>query len=217
VTAPLGIFGGTFDPVHFAHLRLAEEAAETLALARVRWVPSGNPGHRRTPRTPAGHRVAMIRHAIAGNPRFELDDADAHSPAPLFTIDTLQRLRSELGSAIPFVFVIGADQLHALGTWRRWRELFLLTHFAVANRAGVTPPSPDALPGDVGEEVARRRGDAAALAASPAGRVVSFAMTPLAISASAIRERLAAGASVRYLIPPEVLAYIEANALYAGS
>jgi nicotinate-nucleotide adenylyltransferase len=93
----------------------------------------------------------------------------------------------------------------------------LLAHFAVASRAGVSLPTADALPAEVADEVTKRSGDAAGLAAAPAGRIVSFAMTPLAISSSAIRARLTAGGSVRYLIPGEVLAYIEANALYAGA
>jgi nicotinate-nucleotide adenylyltransferase len=216
VTRPIGIYGGTFDPVHFAHLRLAEEAADALGLERVRWVPSGNPGHRSVPRTPAAHRVEMVRRAIAGNPRFELDAADAQSSEPLFSIDTLARLRRELGPERPLVFLVGADQLLALDTWRRWQELFLLAHFAVASRAGIAI-APDTLPPAVAAELARRTGDPGSLAAAPAGRFVTFAMTPLAISASAIRAQLAAGRSVRYLLPAEVLTYIEANALYAGA
>lgn len=216
MSGPVGVYGGTFDPVHLAHLRLAEEAAEALGLEAVRWVPSGHPGHRGRPRTPAAHRVEMVRRAIAGNPRFVLDTQDAAAREPLFTIDTLARLRGELGATAPLVFLIGADQLVALATWRRWRELFLLAHFAVASRPGI-PLSPDALPPVVADEVARRAGDAASLAGAPAGRIVTFAMTPLAISASVIRAALAAGRSVRYLLPAEVLAYIEANALYAGA
>jgi nicotinate-nucleotide adenylyltransferase len=216
VRRPIGVYGGTFDPVHYAHLRLAEEAADALGLEHVRWVPSGNPGHRTRPRTPAAHRVEMVRRAIVGNPRFELDVADAQSCEPLFSIDTLERLRAELGHDRPLVFLVGADQLLALDTWRRWRELFLLAHFAVASRAGVAI-APETLPPAVAEEVARRAGEPASLAASPAGRIVDFSMTPLQISASAVRTALATGRSVRYLLPAEVLAYIEANALYAGA
>ncbi|MCX7893276.1 MAG: nicotinate-nucleotide adenylyltransferase [Burkholderiales bacterium] len=210
---PLGIMGGTFDPVHLAHLRLAEEAADALGLARVRWVPSGNPGHRAAPRTPASHRLAMVRMAIADNARFELDAAEAVSETPGFTIDTLARLRAELGPARPIVFVIGTDQLAALHTWRRWREVLELAHFAVGERAGYRLAAESLAP-EVAAELARRAGGADALAGSAAGRIATFPMTALAISASDIRRRLAAGRSVRYLLPREVLAYIEANALY---
>lgn len=210
---PLGIMGGTFDPVHYAHLRLAEEAAEALGLERVRWIPSGNPGHRTTPRTAGKHRLAMVRVAIADNPRFELDSAEAETETPGFTIDTLARLRSELGPTRSLVFLIGTDHLLALHTWKRWRELLDLAHFAVGTRAGYAF-SIEALAPEVAAEFARREAGPEGLAAAPAGRIASFAMTPLAISASDIRRRLAARRSVRYLLPREVLAYIEANTLY---
>jgi nicotinate-nucleotide adenylyltransferase len=205
--------GGTFDPVHYAHLRLAEEAAEHLGLARVRWIPSGSPGHRAVPATPGAHRREMVRLAIRDNARFELDDAEAESATPGFTIDTLKRVRTELGADVPLVFIIGADQLHAFHTWRAWRELFALAHFAVAERPGFAVTR-DALLAEVGAEYGARAGSPAALAASPAGRVVAFPMTQLGISASEVRRRLASGRSARYLLPPEVLAYIRASGLY---
>jgi nicotinate-nucleotide adenylyltransferase len=210
---PLGLLGGTFDPVHYAHLRLAEEAAEALDLERVRWIPSGSPGHRAAPRTPGKHRLEMVRLATAGNPRFEVDAAEAETATPGFTIDTLARLRAELGAARPLVFLIGTDQLLALHTWRRWREVLDLTHFAVGARAGF-PAVSEKLAPEVAAELARRETGPEGLAAKPAGRIATFAMTPLAISASEIRRRLAAGRSARYLLPREVLAYIEANTLY---
>jgi nicotinate-nucleotide adenylyltransferase len=210
---PLGILGGTFDPVHCAHLRLAEEAAEALALERVRWIPSGTPGHRAAPQTPGTHRLEMVRLAIVGNPRFEVDAAEAESATPGFTLDTLGRLRAEIGPSRPLVFLIGADQLLALHTWKRWRDLFDLAHFAVGARPGYSL-STEALAPEVAAEVRQREAGADGLAAAPAGRIATFAMTPLAISASDIRGRLASGRSVRYLLPREVLAYIEANTLY---
>ena len=209
----LGLLGGTFDPVHYAHLRLADEAAEHLGLARVRWIPSGSPGHRATPRTAGRHRLEMVRIAVRADPRFEVDAAEAQGAAPTFTIDTLKRLRAELGPDVPLVFLIGADQLHAFHTWRAWRELFALAHFAVGQRPGFALER-DALPAEVGAEYAQRAGSPATLSAAPAGHIVTFPMTALGISASELRRRLASGRSVRYLLPPEVLAYIRANGLY---
>jgi nicotinate-nucleotide adenylyltransferase len=211
--APIGLMGGTFDPVHYAHLRLAEEAADHLALARVRWIPSGTPGHRAAPRTPGAHRLAMVRAAIAGNLRFELDDAEALADAPGFTIDTLKRLRRVLGDDVPLVFIMGADQLHAFHTWRAWRELLDLAHFAVGERPGFALAR-EALDPAVAAEWSQRRGGAERLRAAPAGAMVAFPLTQLAISASDIRRRLAAGESARYLLPPEVLAYIASHDLY---
>ncbi len=212
--APLGLMGGTFDPVHYGHLRLAEEAAEQLGLGAVRWIPSGIPGHRGAPQTPAAHRLEMVRLAARDNPRFAVDDAEALGAAPQFTINTLQRLRAELGAALPLVVIIGADQLQRLDTWRAWRELVDLAHFAVAERPGYSL-APGALPAAVAAEWQRRSAPLAALHAAPGGRMSTFSSTALAISASDIRRRLAAGASVRYLLPPEVLAYIRTHRLYS--
>jgi len=206
--------GGTFDPVHLGHLRLAEEAADGLGLERVRWIPSGRPGHRAAPGTPAHHRLEMVRLAVRDNPRFAVDDAEALGGTAQFTIDTLRRLRAELGAKVPLVLLIGADQLHKLDTWRDWRELFERAHFAIGARPGY-PLAPDSLPPAVAEAWRSRAGDAASLRTAPAGRIVTFPMTLLAISGSDIRRRLAAEASVRYLLPPEVLAYIRQQGLYS--
>lgn len=206
--------GGTFDPVHLGHLRLAEEARDELGLERVRWIPSGTPGHRAAPGTPAHHRLEMVKLAVRDNPHFAVDDAEALGGAAQFTIDTLRRLRAELGGERPLVLIIGADQLHKLDTWRDWRELFDRAHFAIGARPGYAL-APENLPAAVAEEWRRRAGDAAALARAPAGRIVAFPMTLLGIAASDIRRRLAAGASARYLLPPEVLAYIRTHRLYS--
>jgi nicotinate-nucleotide adenylyltransferase len=156
----------------------------------------------------------MVRLAVRDNPRFAVDDAEALGGAAQFTIDTLRRLRTELGGERPLVLIIGADQLHKLDTWRDWRELFARAHFAVGARPGYAL-APESLPAAVAEEWRRRAGDAAALRTAPAGRIVTFPMTLLGISASDIRRRLAAGASARYLLPPEVLAYIRTHRLYS--
>lgn len=211
---PLGVFGGTFDPVHLGHLRLAEEAAETLALACVRWLPAGQPPHREGPRVAAADRLAMVRLATADNPRFEVDAAEVHADQPSYTVLTLQRLRRELGPARPLVLLLGTDAFSALPTWHRWSELLQLAHIGVAHRAGAPPHVDDLPPELVREFVQRHSDDPAVLRATPAGRVVVFAMTPLDISATRIRDLLAARRSPRYLVPPVVLDYIEANGLY---
>jgi nicotinate-nucleotide adenylyltransferase len=156
----------------------------------------------------------MVKLAVRDNPHFAVDDAEALGGAAQFTIDTLRRLRAELGGERPLVLIIGADQLHKLDTWRDWRELFDRAHFAIGARPGYAL-APENLPAAVAEEWRRRAADAAALARAPAGRIVTFPMTLLGISASDIRRRLAAGASARYLLPPEVLAYIRTHRLYS--
>jgi nicotinate-nucleotide adenylyltransferase len=206
---PIGLMGGTFDPPHYAHLRLAEEAREALGLSTVRWIPSGRPGHRGAPATSAAHRLAMVKLAIGGHPGFTLDEAEAHAAAPTFTIDTFRRLRIELGDAVPLVMIIGMDSLLTLPTWRESERLLDLAHFAVGARPGYDAA---AIPAHL---AARMRGPEA-LAAAPGGTIVRFDTTLLAISASSIRATIARGGSVRYLLPREVLDYIGSRGLYGA-
>jgi nicotinate-nucleotide adenylyltransferase len=209
----LGIMGGTFDPVHFGHLRLAMEALETLGLDAVRWVPSGYPGHRDTPTTIPMHRVEMVRLAIAGEPRFTLDVAETRTSEPTFTINTLKRLRAELGTDRPLVMILGMDSFLTLPTWRAWTELFHLTHFAVGERPGFELSTQTMVSG-LALEYARRSATPDAARAAASGAIVTFPMTLLDISATELRERFARGASARYLLPESVLAYIGAHRLY---
>ncbi len=219
---PWGIFGGTFDPVHFGHLRLAEEAAEQLDLAGVRWIPAGQPTHRETlkkqPAVNAEQRLEMVHLAIAGNPRFALDPAEARAAQPSYTVPTLERLRAsteaECGGSRPLVLLLGADAFAGLPCWHRWTALFDLAHIAVAHRPGF-PLEVERLPAALADIYRQRCSDSsAALSVAPAGRIVSFAMTPLAISATQIRALCAAQRSARYLLPDAILAYIRQHHLY---
>ena len=135
-TAPIGIIGGTFDPVHYGHLRLAEELGETLKLGEVRLVPSGTPPHRSAPQVAAEHRLAMVRLAAAGNPGFRVDEREMRRAGPGDTFDTLTELRSEAGVSRPLVLLLGADAFLEFATWHRWHEIFKLAHIAVAHRPG---------------------------------------------------------------------------------
>ena len=210
---PLGLLGGTFDPIHFGHLRLAEEAREALDLAAVHWIPAGQPPHRQAPCVAAAHRLEMVRRALAGNPDFTVDDAETRSAAPSYTVTTLERLRAAAGSR-PLVLLMGADAFLGLAAWHRWRDLFTLAHIGVATRPGFEL-SAEEMPVELAEACAQRLGrNPGALREAPAGRVVAFAMTPLAISASLLRARLAAGQSMRYLLPDPVREYIDQHYLY---
>lgn len=209
--APLGLFGGTFDPIHGGHLRLAEEAREALALDGVRFVPAGVPPHRDTPASSGEHRLEMVRRAIAGNPAFTCDDGEIRAAGPSYTVLTLERLRAELPER-PLVLLLGADAFVGLPDWHRWREILELAHIAVANRPGhAIEGTPAAL---APEFRARRSNDPSVLRTTPAGRIVQFEMTPLAISATTIRELVRAGRSPRYLLPDSVVDYISAHSLY---
>lgn len=214
---PLGLFGGTFDPVHYGHLRLAEEAIAHLGLTGVRWIPAGHPPHRGTPQVTAEQRLAMVLRSTAENPRFSVDPAEVEASAPSYTVHTLTRLRSELGAQRPLVLLVGADAFAGLASWHRWRDLFALAHIAVSHRPGF-PVETASLPHELATEFGdRRTTDAAVLAAAPAGQIVTFAMTQLAISATQIRKLLANGLSARYLLPDAVLDYIQDHSLYRNS
>lgn len=215
-TAPVGILGGTFDPIHFGHLRLAQEAAEALRLAEVRFVPSGTPPHRPAPETPAQHRVRMAELACEDNALFRVDDRELRRGGPAYTVDTLTELRRELGKARPLCLLVGADAFLDLATWHRWHELFSLAHIAIAHRPGFPPESWDArMPQPLAREFqARLLHQPLNVHLTPAGGIVTQSIAALDISATYIRTRLAQGASPRYLLPDAVLDYIETNRLY---
>ena len=217
-TAPIGIFGGTFDPVHFGHLRLAQEIGELLRLAEVRFIPSGTPPHRAEPRLAPQQRLEMVRLAIADNPLFKADDREVRRGSPAYTIDTLSELRREADGTRPLCVLLGADAFLELATWHRWRELFGLAHLVVAHRPGFPPESwPARMPQALAREYeARLLKQPLAVHLSPAGGIATQAIAALDISASLIRDSLARGASPRYLLPDPVLDYIQANRLYLG-
>ena len=159
----------------------------------------------------------MVGCATAGNPLFSVDPAEVLATEPSYTVHTLERLRRELGATQPLVLLVGADAFAGLATWHRWRDLFSLAHIAVSHRPGF-PVETASLPHELATEFADRRMlDVAALKAGPAGCIVTFAMTQLAISATQIRKLLANRMSARYLLPDEVLDYIQTHSLYRNA
>jgi len=212
---PIGIFGGTFDPIHYGHLRMAEELADSLALDIVRFIPAGQPPHRASPRTEAKHRLEMTRLAIAGNPRFLLDEREVREPRASFTFDTLTSLRQELGADQPLWLLMGTDAFLGLPTWKEWRQLFSLAHIAVAHRPGYKLTQSDMLPDPLRRELEQRRCDTPP--AAPSGSIFLKPVTALDISATAIRQHLSSGTSARYLLPDPVLDHIQQHHLYTAS
>ncbi len=196
---PLAILGGTFDPVHLGHLSVAWEASELLD-AEVRLVPARVPPHRSPPHASAVERVALLQAALGGQDRLRLDTRELERDGPSYSVDTLAQLRAE-EPLRPLVMLAGADAFREFAGWERWRDIFRLAHIAILSRPGCSR----VLPGQLEREVAPRRvQDAGVLKQEPAGRVIELAVTPLTISASHVRELLAAGRDPHYLLPPGI-------------
>jgi len=184
--AAVAILGGTFDPVHNTHLAMARAALDALAPARILWVPTGSPGYRGSPVASAAHRLAMLRLALAAEPRYAIDERELAPGASGYTYDTLSALRTELGTQVPLILLMGADQYAAIETWHRWRDLPALARIAVFARPGYRAPAD----------------------------VLVIPMAPSETSASDIRARIAANRDVSALLPPAVLDYIRDKHLY---
>lgn len=191
----IGLFGGSFDPVHDGHLALATSALEHLKLDAVRWVPAGQPWQKADrPLTAGEHRAAMVRLAILGQQRFAIDETELRRDGPSYTIDTLDVLHRAMPAA-ELVLVIGADQYARLHTWYEWRALLSRVTLAVAIRDG----------GSI-------RGSPEVQAAWH--RVEPLPMPPVAISSTQVRERVARGEDIRAMVPTPVARYIELHQLY---
>jgi len=214
--AALGILGGTFDPIHFGHLRLATELSEAFHLEQVLFVPNGLPYHRgRTAHASDEERLTMLKLATGRDARFGIDERELRRQGPTYSYDTLLELRRERGPDVPLVFLLGSDAFSRIDTWHRWTELFDLAHFAVAIRADDQnwfAKGPGAFPKDVWPRITLNLRE---LLGAPAGRVMTFSMTPLSISSTTIRALAAEGASIRYLTPDPVVEYIRSHRLYA--
>lgn len=212
--APVGVFGGTFDPIHNAHLRLVEEARRLLGLDHVVLVPAGNPRHREQPVASAERRLSMVRLAVAGKSWLQVDDGEIGSASPSYTVPTLHRLRQAYGAERPLVLLLGSDAFRGLAGWRSWRELFALAHIAVATRPGHALDA-GALPPALRDEYQQRlRQEPGCLATASAGWIMPFTMPPMELSSTAIRAALGRNEKPRDLLPPAVLEYIVRNQLY---
>ncbi|MEK7666415.1 MAG: nicotinate-nucleotide adenylyltransferase [Pseudomonadota bacterium] len=203
----IGIFGGTFDPIHYGHLRPAQEAMQQLALAELRFIPAAHPPHRPPPLASAAQRLTMVELAIRGLPGLRVDDRELQRGGLSYTVSTLESLRAELGKT-PLCLLIGADQFRSFETWHRWQEIPALAHLVVLNRPGATA---GVLPNWAR---ARMCADLHLLQEAPAGRLAFLSVSPQDISATRIRAALARGESVQGLLPEAVLDYIRSNQVY---
>ncbi|RJG12125.1 nicotinate-nucleotide adenylyltransferase [Pseudomonas cavernicola] len=206
----VGIFGGTFDPIHIGHLRGALEVAEQLGFEELRLIPSARPPHRDTPQVSAADRLAMVEQAVAGVPPLKVDDRELKRDMPSYSIDTLESLRTELAAADQLFLLLGWDAFCGLPTWHRWEELLEHCHILVLQRPDADSEAPEALR----DLLAARSVSDPQVLSGPSGQIAFVWQTPLAVSATQIRNLLASGKSVRFLVPDAVLAYIHAHGLY---
>jgi nicotinate-nucleotide adenylyltransferase len=208
---PIGIFGGTFDPIHYGHLRTAFELQRVLRLAEMRFLPAGNPPHRDATFAPPALRLAMVQAAVAGQPGFTVDDREIRKATPSYSVETLAELRAELPGR-SLCLVVGMDAFLGLPKWYQWQRLLDLAHLVVAHRPGWHAPTA----GPLGELlVDRGTGSYQDLHAAPAGRILIHAVTQLEISSTDMRALLAAGGDPRFLMPDAVRDLLMADGLYA--
>jgi nicotinate-nucleotide adenylyltransferase len=209
-SAPVGLFGGSFDPVHVGHLRTAWELLTGLKLAEIRFVPSRVPPHRAPAMASGALRLRMLEAAIAGQPGFVVDDCELRRDGPSYTVDTLASLRASQPQR-SLVLILGMDAFLGLPTWHRWQEIAGLAHIVVVQRPGWTRQ----FDGEIGRLYAEHQlHEAAALAAAPAGGILLRQVTQLEIASSSIRELIAAGGDPRYLVPDGVREIMQANPVY---
>lgn len=220
----IGIYGGTFDPVHYGHLRIAEELTGILRLSHLFFLPAGQPRLRDTPIVPGAHRVAMLHEAIRGNAMFSVDDREIKRSGETYSVESLQEIRQEYqakykaGKRIALCFIIGADAFIRLPHWHRWRELFELCHLIIVNRPGsALLNNLSDLPDELKAACQTRQAvTVEELKNLPCGHIFTTPTTLLDISSTKIRSLIASGKSARYLLPEAVLDYIDKHNFYAG-
>ena len=197
----LGLLGGSFDPIHRGHVAIARAARDARRLDRVLLAPSGSPPHKGVV-APAEHRLAMVRLAIGDEPGLEATDRELRREGPSYTVETLREIRGESGEAVELFFIVGADSLPELPSWRAIDEIVRLARIVAVTRTG-TPLDPGAaLGGRLPEAVLRRM------------REDAVEMEPVPVSSTDIRDRLARGLEIGGLVPPAVEAYIREHGLY---
>ena len=210
ITGVIGVFGGTFNPPHRAHVHCAREARERLRLDQLVLIPAAAPPLKDAPSVSAQHRAAMLEAAIAGEPGLSIDTRELQREGPSFTVDTLSELRAEWGETVSIVFCMGTDSAVSLHRWSRWEALFELAHIAVLARPGVTAR----LAPEVDAKFRSRRGGIEALRKAASGSVIWLEQPELDLSSTDVRARLAAGQSVESLLPEPVIRYIKQHDLY---
>lgn len=207
---PLALFGGTFDPVHYGHLRCADEARQKLGLKYLYLLPSGRPPHRDMPRATVKQRLDMLQLACPEFPHLLVDDRETRRNGPSYMVDTLQELRTGFEDR-PLLLLIGQDAANLLHTWFQWEQLFALAHIVVLTRPGAETHY---IPELVKQMQTRAASNVQELHSSKAGLVLHLEVESIDVSASGIQSAIRSGGSPRAMLPAAVLHYINQNRLY---
>lgn len=210
---PIGVFGGTFDPIHYGHLRTAFEMLQALRFDEVRFMPCGDPPHRGKTYADATLRLQMVTMAIEGQPRFVADDRELRRDGPSYTVDTLSALREEFPQ-VPLALIIGMDAFLGLPKWHQWRDILTLAHIVIAHRPGWRAPDMGPLGSLLAERGTHRIDD---LHEADAGRIYIHDVTQLEISSTEIRELIACGRDPIFLMPDAVRDVISDSGCYASA
>ena len=208
----IGVFGGTFDPVHYGHLRTAFEMLQALRFHEVRFMPCGDPPHRGKTYANAALRFEMVKQAIAGQPGFVADDRELQREGPSYSVDTLTALREEFQQR-PLALMIGMDAFLGLPNWHRWRDILKLAHIVIAHRPGWRAPDMGLLGEMLAERGTHRVDD---LHEAEAGHIYIHDVTQLEISSTEIRELIAGGRDPIFLMPDAVRNVIRESGCYAA-
>ena len=207
---PLAIFGGTFDPIHYGHLRCADQARDMMNLETLYLLPAGNPPHRMTPFTTAEQRLEMIRLALEEFPSLGIDEREIQRNGPSYMVDTLKELRSEFPQR-PLLLLVGQDAANYLHSWYEWEQLFALTHLVTFPRPGTRPQYRQ----DLAKLISQRScPDLQSLLSLDVGGVLHLELKLIDISATAVQNIIRRGQSPRGMLPNAVLDYIDENQLY---
>ena len=214
----IGLFGGTFDPIHWGHLRSAEEVSETFALDRVYFIPAAVPPHKRGhTTTPAFDRLQMVRLAVAKNPKFSVSTVEIARPGVSYSIDTIRDFAGRMRGRDSLYFIIGLDAFREIGTWKDFAAIFPLCNFIVTSRPGSKEKDPLRGTGVAVKKLFCYDFKKKNYRHESGTRVYFNELTDIAISASEIRALVQAGKSIRYLVPPTVEKYIHRRGLYGAN
>lgn len=207
---PIGILGGTFDPIHYGHTKIAEDLIRVLELQEMLFIPNREPHYREKPIANAKHRLAMVRIATAKNPKFIVNDIEIQRPGPTYSIDTITTLRERIPNQ-PLCLILGADVFSRMNQWYNWESIPSDVHLVIINRSNTVLPSQPWIQTLLKE---REINDSKKLQTKPGGYILRYEIDPLPISATDIRKKLSAGEDVSQQIDPDVLRYIQQHHLY---